>query len=83
MSKCAREPSCWIREKFDDAEAHFSRAIEIAPGFAEAFNQRSVARYLLERYEESIDDCDQAIEIMPCHFGAWMGKGHALLQLGS
>jgi tetratricopeptide (TPR) repeat protein len=68
--------------RFDDAHAAFSRAIALDPTFAEAFNQRAVASYLRENYPKSIDDCDQAIELMPCHFGAWSGKGHALLQLG-
>lgn len=68
--------------RFDDAEKHFTRAIEIDSTFAEAFNQRAVAHYLRDNYKASIDDCDEAIERMPCHFGAWSGKGHALLQLG-
>lgn len=68
--------------RFEEAELHFTNALTADPTFAEAFNQRSVARYLQERYEASIEDCDQAIELMPCHFGAWSGKGHCLLQLG-
>jgi len=68
--------------RFDDAHAAYSRAIALDPTFAEAYNQRAVASYLQENYAKSIDDCDQAIELMPCHFGAWSGKGHSLLQLG-
>lgn len=68
--------------RFEDAEKHFSNAIEADPSFAEAFNQRAVSRYLREDYKASIDDCDEAIERMPCHFGAWSGKAHCLLQLG-
>lgn len=36
----------------------------------------AIANYLAERYEESIIDCQAAIERMPCHFGAWAGMGH-------
>lgn len=61
---------------FELAVSHFSRAIEIDPRFAEAWNQRAIAHYLQERYDESIDDCRQAVELMPCHFGAWAGMGH-------
>lgn len=68
--------------RFHDAHTAFSRAIHLDPTFAEAYNQRSVASYLQENYSQSIDDCDTAIELMPCHFGAWSGKGHNLLQLG-
>lgn len=69
-------------EKFDEAIAFFTRAVEVDPAFAEAYNQRAVAFYLKEEFRRSIDDCDEAIERIPCHFGAWAGKGHALLQLG-
>lgn len=68
--------------RFDDAEKHFASAIRLDPEFAEAYNQRAVSHYLREEYAKSIDDCDEAIERMPCHFGAWSGKGHCLLQLG-
>jgi tetratricopeptide (TPR) repeat protein len=67
--------------KFDEGMFHFTEAIELDPSFAEAYNQRATAHYLMENFEASIDDCDEAIERMPCHFGAWSGKGHALLQL--
>src|SRR6202000_1644975 len=58
------------------AMKHFTRATEIDPPFAEAFNQRAITRYLAERYDESIVDCREAVERMPCHFGAWAGLGH-------
>lgn len=67
--------------KFDEAKFHFTEAIELDPTFAEAYNQRATCHYLMDNFEASIDDCDEAIERMPCHFGAWSGKGHALLQL--
>jgi tetratricopeptide (TPR) repeat protein len=68
--------------RFDEAERHFTRATQLDPGFAEAYNQRAVSQYLRENYSASFDDCELAIARMPCHFGAWSGKGHALLQLG-
>jgi cytochrome c-type biogenesis protein CcmH/NrfG len=30
----------------------------------------------------SIADCQQAVERMPCHFGAWAGLGHGHAHLG-
>jgi tetratricopeptide (TPR) repeat protein len=68
--------------KLDEAIVYFTKAVEADPSFSEAFNQRAVAHYLKEEFRRSIDDCDEAIERIPCHFGAWSGKGHALLQLG-
>lgn len=61
---------------FDLAIHHFSRAIQIDPTFAEAYNQRALANYLKEDFEPSIADCNKVIELMPLHFGAWAGLGH-------
>jgi tetratricopeptide (TPR) repeat protein len=64
------------RRDFDQATRHFTRAMELDPEFAEAYNQRAIVRYLQERYDESLGDCLRTIERMPCHFGAWSGLGH-------
>ncbi len=59
----------------------FSQAIHVDPNFAEAYNQRAIAYYLLEEYEKSVADCRRAILRMPCHFGAWSGSGHCHAHL--
>jgi tetratricopeptide (TPR) repeat protein len=70
------------RQELDEAISHFTRAIEIDPKFAEAYNQRAIAHYLLDRLEDSIADCRRTTELMPCHFGAWAGLGHGCAHLG-
>ena len=70
------------RKDFEHAIQHFTRAIELDPEFAEAYNQRGLAKYLQERYDESIPDCLKAAEHMPYHFGAWAGMGHCHAHLG-
>lgn len=70
------------RREFDHAISHFSRAIELCPSFAEAYNQRAIAHYLKEEYEDSLEDCRSAVEHMPIHFGAWAGMGHCHAHLG-
>jgi tetratricopeptide (TPR) repeat protein len=70
------------RRDFDHAIEHFDRAIAADPSFAEAYNQRAIVKYLLERYDESIEDCKAAVERMPHHFGAWAGLGHCHAHLG-
>ncbi len=67
---------------FDRAIAQFDAALSADPEFAEAYNQRAIARYLQDAFAESIDDCRQAVRRMPCHFGAWAGMGHCYLHLG-
>ena len=78
----ARGAQCLTERKFDCAIKHFSRAIERSPDFAEAYNQRAIAYYLMENFEQSSEDCRKAIELMPCHFGAWAGLGHCQAHLG-
>jgi tetratricopeptide (TPR) repeat protein len=70
------------RQEMPEAIRHFTRAIEIDPKFAEAYNQRAIAHYLLEHFDESIDDCRRTTELMPCHFGAWAGMGHCHAHTG-
>jgi tetratricopeptide (TPR) repeat protein len=70
------------RRDLDCAMKHFTRAIDLDPTFAEAYNQRAITKYLAERYEESSADCREAVERMPCHFGAWAGMGHCHAHQG-
>jgi tetratricopeptide (TPR) repeat protein len=67
---------------YEKAIEAFSHAIELDPGFAEAYNQRAIAKYLQEKYDDSIQDCWAAVERMPCHFGAWAGIGHCHAHQG-
>ena len=66
----------------EDAAFYFSAAIARCPDFAEAWNQRAISLYLLGRFDESRRDCERALELMPCHFGAWSGLGHCHAQAG-
>jgi tetratricopeptide (TPR) repeat protein len=80
-AELARGTQCLSDRKFDCAFKHFERALELDPNFAEAYNQRAIAYYLLEDYENSKTDCQYAIDRMPSHFGAWAGKGHCHAHL--
>jgi tetratricopeptide (TPR) repeat protein len=70
------------RGQYEEAICCFTNAIELEPTFAEAYNQRAIAKYLQERYDESLEDCGRTVELMPCHFGAWSGMGHCHAHLG-
>jgi tetratricopeptide (TPR) repeat protein len=67
--------------RFLDAEAAASAVIARAPHFAEAYNQRAIARYFLGRYADSAADCRETLDRNPHHFGALSGLGQCYLRL--
>ncbi|MFI5382025.1 MAG: tetratricopeptide repeat protein [Tepidisphaerales bacterium] len=67
--------------EFGDAFAHFNRALVCCPDFAEAYDQRGMAYYLMDRFEAALLDYRKAVELMPCHFSAWAGLGHCYAHL--
>ncbi|MEM7682528.1 MAG: tetratricopeptide repeat protein [Planctomycetota bacterium] len=60
-----------------------TEAIAADPDFAEAYNQRSLTKYLSGAYADAIDDAHQAVARMPSHFGALCGIGHCEAHLGN
>jgi tetratricopeptide (TPR) repeat protein len=52
------------------------RVIALQPGWAEAWNRRATAFYLLEDTASSMADLRQVLSREPRHFGAWAGLGH-------
>lgn len=72
------------RETYDFAGALelLNRAVELAPDWAEAWNQRGFIHFLRENYDEALSDVDRAIELEPMHFAALAGKAHILMRQG-
>jgi tetratricopeptide (TPR) repeat protein len=66
----------------EQAIESFSRAIDIDPDFAEAYNQRAMAHYVMEAFDRSAEDCRRVVSLMPMHFGAWAGLGNCYACLG-
>lgn len=69
-------------EKYEQASACFEEATRIDPGFAEAYNQAAIAHFFLGQWQDSIRDCELAMQKMPQHFGAISGMGHSYTQMG-
>ncbi len=69
-------------EKFSEAIEQFAEVIEVAPTFAEGYNQRAIAYFVIGEWEKAIEDCQQTVKLNPYHFGAYAGMGHAYLRLG-
>ncbi len=66
-----------LREAIGDASA----LIEASPEFAEAYNQRAIAHFVLGDLEASVTDCQRVLELNPVHFGALDGLGQCYLRL--
>ena len=69
-------------EAYQEAVERFTSVIEAAPRFAEGYNQRAIAYFMLEEWSKAVRDCKQTISLNPDHFGAFAGMGHVYVRLG-
>lgn len=58
-----------------------TEVIELDPNWAEAWNKRATAYYLVGDYKKSQDDIDKVLALEERHFGAWAGQGLVNIQL--
>jgi len=68
-------------ERLDEAIKLADQLVGRAPTFAEAYNQRAIAHFLLKQYEASAEDCRRVLQHNPYHFGALGGLAQCQLQL--
>lgn len=59
----------------------FTRVIERKPEFAEGWNKRATAYYLMDDLDQSLKDCDEVIKRNPTHWGVLSGYGQIYLAL--
>jgi tetratricopeptide (TPR) repeat protein len=69
------------RKRPDLATELATRLITRSPRFAEAYNQRAIALFMMEKFDESAADCRRVLELNPYHFGALGGLGQCYLRL--
>lgn len=69
---------------FDAAErmAALDDVVGRFPEFAEAHNQRAIARYGRGQYSAAAADCEAVLRLNPVHFGAASGLGQCHLRMG-
>ena len=71
------------QEQYAEAVDLLTEVIHTAPEFPEGYNQRAIAYFMLEEWEQSIDDCKKVVALNPVHFGAYAGMGQCHLRLGN
>jgi tetratricopeptide (TPR) repeat protein len=67
--------------QYEQAVGEAQRLIDEAPWFAEAWNQRGIGLFAMQRFEEAANDCHQTLELNAYHFGAAVGLAHSYLEL--
>ena len=68
-------------QKFHDAEKLYSEAIELNKGSRELWTNRAACRYMLEKYDDAISDCNTALSIDRKCSRTIIEKGNSLLKL--
>ncbi len=69
------------RGKLEQAIEIYSRVIDIDPGFAEGWNRRATAYYMMGELQSSTEDVVETLKLEPRHFGALSGQGMIYTQL--
>jgi tetratricopeptide (TPR) repeat protein len=70
-------------EDYEQAIIEFERSIQFDPDFAEAYNQTAIAHFFLGQWPLAIEACENAIGLIPVHFGAIACLGHCQMQVGA
>ena len=58
----------------------FTKATQMTPDFAEAWNRRATLLYLMGAFELSVEDIGKTLALEPRHFGAISGLGQIYLR---
>ncbi len=66
--------------QYRTAYQYFTAVIEQSPDFAEGWNKRATLLYLVDSYDESINDIKETLRREPRHFGALSGLGLIFLK---
>lgn len=69
------------RQRIPEAVDLLTEVIRVRPAFAEGWNKRATAWYVLGEYRKALADCDEVIKRNPAHFGALAGCGQVLLRM--
>ena len=60
---------------------YFNKVIVEKPNFAEAWNKRATAHFMMGNFDLSMQDISQTLQLEPRHFGALDGMGLIFIHL--
>lgn len=69
-------------QDYETAVHYLSALTDHAPRFAEGWNARATAFFMMEKYSLSISDIEHVLVLNPRHFGALEGLGIMFEELG-
>ena len=69
------------KKDYNGAIKLFTEAIQLAPNYAAAYNNRGAAYQNIKNYKKSIVDFDKSIQINPYYAAAYKNRGNAYLSL--
>ena len=64
-----------IRDSYKGAIVDYTKAIELDPEYALAYDNRGASKYYLEDYKGAIEDHTKAIELDPEYVYAYFNRG--------
>lgn len=69
-------------ERYTDSLDTLDVIVKRSPKYAEAWNQRALAHFMLKRYDDSLEDIATTLKLEPRHFGALIGRSKIYLEQG-
>jgi hypothetical protein len=69
-------------KRYPEALDSYRKAVALAPGQAQGYNNRALALAMLRRYDEAFASYDKALEIDPNFVEAYVNRGNAFGALG-
>lgn len=69
-------------QKFDVALDFLDQVVTLQPAFAEGWNRRATAHFMMKNFGKSMSDIDRTLQLEPRHFGALSGLAQIMTITG-